>query len=187
MNTPSHCIINLTLLGKKHTLAIIMGGFLPDSPLFIFYLLQKFYFKSSEQLIWSTLYYQSSWQLVFDLFHSIPLALAGLLISFYYRLSILIAFFASLILHSFADFPLHHNDAHRHFLPISQWRFESPISYWDPLHYGQIFGSLEILAVIISCFLLFSRYPSKISRFFIIGIALLYVGFLSLMITYWFK
>ena len=43
---------------------------------------------------------------------------------------------------------IHHDDAHAHFRPISDWRFESPISYWDSEHYGNVFGALEMLFVL---------------------------------------
>jgi len=29
------------------------------------------------------------------------------------------------------DFPFHAEDAHKHFWPLSDWRFHSPFSYWD--------------------------------------------------------
>jgi len=35
-------------------------------------------------------------------------------------------------LHALFDFPLHHDDGHRHFWPFSEFRFDSPVSYWDP-------------------------------------------------------
>lgn len=38
----------------------------------------------------------------------------------------------SLLLHACADFPLHHDDAHRQFYSFSDFRFASPISYWGP-------------------------------------------------------
>src|SRR5207248_5678377 len=41
------------------------------------------------------------------------------------------AFFASALLHALCDLPIHGVDAHRHFLPFSQRRFVSPLSYWE--------------------------------------------------------
>ena len=53
-----------------------------------------------------------------------------------------------MMLHAFGDLPVHHDDGHCHFFPFSEWRFASPVSYWDPHHYGNWFGLLEIGAVI---------------------------------------
>ena len=57
-------------------------------------------------------------------------------------------FFASMALHCLMDLPLHHDDAHRHFLPLSTWRFRSPISYWDPRHFGSLVAGAELLGVL---------------------------------------
>ena len=62
MNTPSHAIINLALLIKfqppQANLAIIIGGILPDIPIFIFYFWAKFIARLPERKIWSEVYYQ---------------------------------------------------------------------------------------------------------------------------------
>ncbi len=46
------------------------------------------------------------------------------------------------------DLPVHHDDGHRHFFPLSDWRFASPVSYWDPEHYGRIVGTAEAVFVV---------------------------------------
>lgn len=33
--------------------------------------------------------------------------------------------------------------AHRHLFPLSDWRFASPVSYWDPAHHGDVFLAAE--------------------------------------------
>jgi hypothetical protein len=45
------------------------------------------------------------------------------------------------------DLLLHHEDAHAHFWPFSDYRFASPVSYWNPAYYGQIASTLELLLV----------------------------------------
>ena len=59
------------------------------------------------------------------------------------------------------DFLLHHNDGHRHFLPFSDFRFVSPVSYWDPRHYGGIVAPLEALLAVGACGWLLVRERSK--------------------------
>lgn len=54
-----------------------------------------------------------------------------------------------MLLHALEDVPLYHDDAHRHGWPLFDWRFASPISYWDPRYDGHIVGALEMLLVLL--------------------------------------
>ena len=112
MNTPSHAIINLALLTKPQlpqaNLAIVIGGILPDIPIFIFYFWAKFIAHLPEAKIWSEAYYQPLVQDVVATFHSIPLAMIGLLISYYFGWEIMEVICISLILHSLLDLSLIH-------------------------------------------------------------------------------
>ena len=69
-----------------------------------------------------------------------------------------------MILHCLTDLPLHHDDAHAHFLPLSNWRFESPISYWDARHHGRLIAAVEMLFVLGSACVLVLRSPIKAWR-----------------------
>jgi len=65
------------------------------------------------------------------------------------------AFAGSGLLHAFADFLTHHDDARRQFWPVSDWVFQSPVSYWDGRFYGDIFAPLEFgLVIALAAFLL---------------------------------
>ncbi len=151
MNTAAHAIVNLLLFRKPiretHVFAIMSGALLPDAPMFIFYFWAKLQ-GLSERVIWRDTYYDAGWQNLFDAFHSFPLLGLAWLLAWRARMQTLSVFFASMVLHSVFDFPLHHDDAHRHFWPLSDFRFASPISYWDPAHYGQFIAPLELLVVI---------------------------------------
>jgi len=50
------------------------------------------------------------------------------------------------MLHTLIDIPLHHNDGPLLLFPLN-WtlRFESPVSYWDPEHFGRQFFVFEHL------------------------------------------
>jgi hypothetical protein len=52
-------------------------------------------------------------------------------------------------LHSFVDVLTHYDDGPLLFWPLN-WslRFSSPVSYWDPAHYGSIFAPFELALVI---------------------------------------
>lgn len=51
--------------------------------------------------------------------------------------------------HCLIDLPVHHDDAHRHFFPFSEYRFFSPVSYWDPQHFGNYVLTVEIVLTLI--------------------------------------
>jgi hypothetical protein len=70
---------------------------------------------------------------------------------------LLLVFFSSMLLHVFGDLPLHHDDAHRHFFPFSDWRFVSPVSYWDPAHHGQWAGLIELTGVVAAATFMYWR------------------------------
>lgn len=147
MNTPAHLAASVLVWRNEQGWAaassVALGAILPDAPMYWFYAFQKINDRS-EQLIWSTLYFDSTWQLVFDAFNSIPIYVAALAICHVLKLRWASLIAASALLHCVCDLPLHHDDAHRHFLPLTHWRFESPISYWDPNHFGHYFLWLEL-------------------------------------------
>lgn len=52
--------------------------------------------------------------------------------------------FLSMFLHSIADFLLHHDDAHSSLVPFTNWKFQSPVSYYDTRHYGYFWVAFEL-------------------------------------------
>lgn len=152
VNTPSHYILNLALLGKaiapQNNMAITVGAILPDVPIFVFYLVAKFIYRMPEAKIWSEAYYETFWQNLVAWFHSIPLALIGAVIFYYLDWQPAMLLCISMICHSLLDLPVHHDDAHRHFYPLSNFRLISPFSYWDVRHYGKYVALIEMALVI---------------------------------------
>ena len=149
LNTPSHAAASLLFWrGEKGWLpmsVIVFGALLPDLPMFGFYAYQKLLAQRTEQEIWSTLYFQPEWQLLFDTVNSIPIAILLILVFRVFGLRWGVLLCGSALIHMLCDLPVHHDDAHRHFLPFSNWRFESPVSYWDRNHHGAWFASCELL------------------------------------------
>jgi hypothetical protein len=185
MNTPAHAIINLALLGRGDAERsrgwILAGAVLPDVPMFGFYLWQRLVVGEPESRIWGALYFEPDWQTFFDWFNSIPLAGLGCLVAWRLGHHGLAWLFASVALHCAIDLPLHHDDAHRHFLPVSGWRFESPVSYWDPAHLGSIGALFEAMGVVTGSAVLFRRTSSRRWRVFLVGLALVYLaGYVAL-------
>ncbi|MEL6158261.1 MAG: hypothetical protein AAGJ95_01740 [Cyanobacteria bacterium J06554_11] len=164
MNTPAHAIFNLALLGRKPqpdwNPLIIWGALIPDLAMFVFYFALKIA-DIPESQIWRVEYYRPEWQNLFDFFNSIPLAVVGILVMLRLKRPGMAVLFGSVVLHCLQDLPLHVDDGHRHFWPLSQFRFESAVSYWDPGHYGQIVAPLELVLMAIASVYVFRRVRSR--------------------------
>ena len=188
MNTPAHAVLNLVVLGRKQTrslqLVVLLGALLPDLPMLMFYLVTKVFMGIRESRIWDVHYHQAGWQNFFALFNSIPLIGLGLLIFWLIPSMAGRLFFMSMLLHVLFDLPLHNYDAHRHFYPFSDWRFHSPVSYWDPNHYGTIVTTMEISMVMLAMLFLWRRDSSvfvKSILLLISGAYLAYFGYVRWM------
>jgi hypothetical protein len=182
MNTPSHAILNLFCLGKQSfpqaNLPIFIGSIFPDIPIFVFYGWAKLIARLPEKQIWSETYYEPFWQNIVAIFHSIPLALIGCLIAYKIEWKLGQILCLSLVLHSLLDLPVHNDDAHRHFFPFSNYRFISPISYWDPKHYGSIVSQIEIFLVLLATLPVFNLVQSWIGKGLLVAINIVYLFFL---------
>lgn len=188
MNTPAHVVLNLLCLnrGPRSDVAwpVVAGALVPDAPMFLFYAVEKFVLGSPESLIWQERYFHPGWQNLIDLFNSIPLVLLGLGWA-WQRSPQVQAFCLSMLLHIAGGLPLHHDDAHRHFFPFSNWRFISPVSYWDSDHYGQVVSILELVMVVVGCGWLFRRYPSRWAKASVAVIGLSYTVYLIYALVVW--
>jgi hypothetical protein len=161
LNTPTHLLVNVATLGRGSRAtawAAASGAVLPDLPIVVFYGVDKLWYRRPESEIWAHDYFVSAWQPVIDGLHSFPLiAVAALVL---WRVSWGRILCLSLLLHSALDFPLHHDDAHRHLFPLSAWRFASPVSYWDPRHHGALGAFLELAALLTAAAVLMTRHRS---------------------------
>lgn len=181
MNTPAHLVLNLTLLrtadqNKRMACfwAVLLGALLPDLPMYYFFVVEAWLNQQPQSLIWGELYFQQTWQNFFDLFNSIPIIVIVALFAWYFKNTFILYVCASMMLHIAMDLPLHHDDGHHHFYPLAAWRFDSPISYWDPNHHGHIVSTLEGLMTVVCCVILFLRSSSYIARGLTILLGLLY-------------
>ncbi len=160
MNTPSHAILNLTVLMQVQPEAvtpIVCGAVLPDVPMFVMYLWAKQVRQQSEQQIWEEIYWTPFWQRINHGFHSIPLQVGGMAVSHLAGWTPLEILFLSAVFHALGDLPIHNHDAHRHFFPFSNYRFISPLSYWDPQHHGKVVALVEKILVLASTIYLLPR------------------------------
>ncbi|NIR16188.1 MAG: hypothetical protein GWN86_20595 [Desulfobacterales bacterium] len=75
------------------------------------------------------------------------------------------------------DVFVHHDDAHAHFFPFSDYRFESPVSYWDPTHYGWYASTAEVILVLAASVWTYRRLETRWGK------GLLVVSVVSLVAT----
>lgn len=72
-------------------------------------------------------------------------------------------FLTGCALHTALDIPVHHDDGPLVLFPF-EWtlRFRSPISYWDPAHYGEVVETVEMaLAGVLVAYLLWPRLARR--------------------------
>ncbi len=158
MMTPTHLLLSCGLLTRKHSrlnnLAVVAGGVLPDAPMFALFAWDRFVLRLPEETIWSERYWTDVWQIPAAIGHSVPLFAIVVAAGLALRLDVLKLFGLSALLHAVADFFTHNNDAHMQLWPLTRWKFESPVSYWDPRHFGGImlfieFGLMALMLVIL--------------------------------------
>ncbi len=178
MNTQSHVLIASALFTrsgvgtKARNAAAIIGGFIPDASIFTMFIWSKI-IGAPELEVWVNWYYNPPWRTWSDALHSfvvywvivmIGVAIARFGGTWLKTGVVMIIFALSAITHAAGDLFLHVKDGHAHFWPLSDWRFSSPVSYWDPNYYGRYFLVFEIFMAVILCTMLFRRFKGKIVR-----------------------
>lgn len=166
MITPSHVIFNLALLGSRarpqKNSAIFMGALAPDIIVYFIFLIRVVGqgLAPDESLIITIL----SPEPYISLSHSlIVVPLLWVIASLLNRQWFATAFLSSL-LHIIFDFFLHHSDAYMHFYPLTTWRFVSPISFWDPNHYGTIISTIEFGLLVVMTLIAWPKVKSSQAR-----------------------
>ncbi len=171
MITTSHAVINA--VATRHPklrprsnvadrVALVIGGIAPDVALYVLNIGALIYYplvdglsvSDAHQRAMDDLYFNSPWWVAgHNLLHA-PLILVAL----FAAASLLrspwqsrLRFFAAgALLHSLIDVAVHHDDGPLVFFPFS-WsiRFSSPVSYWDPDHYGWFFRPLDLAVTVV--------------------------------------
>jgi hypothetical protein len=176
VNTPAHLIFGAAVFARPNAPAVnaaaLFGALLPDLSLYLLTSWSLFVLAIPPETVFGELYFSPEWQGIFAVDNSIPLWALGLGIGLALRSRVLIAFAGAGLLHLVFDFALHHDDARRHFWPITDFVFRSPVSYWDPRHFGNIFGPLEIAVSLLLCALLWRRFKGWFARALIVAAAI---------------
>lgn len=168
MNTPAHLLIGAGVFATPHRAAVntaaLLGSVLPDLSLYLLSGWALIVQRIPAQQVFDTLYFSPGWQNVFAIDNSFVLWAAGLAAGAALKARWAIALCGAALLHLIGDFLLHHGDARRHFWPLSDWVFVSPVSYWDPRHFGHIVGPLEGALCLLICVLLWRRFHGAAAR-----------------------
>ena len=164
MRTPSHFLMTLAIKQVRrnkdievHGVGALLGSVLPDVPLILLtvgYMIYRNYFPIDEHIFGPTydnLYFTHPvWVIGHSLFHAPLMILAMGLLGYWGKTNgrwwglFLFWFALGCGLHSIIDIATHHDDGPLLFFPFDwQTRFSSPVSYWDPAHYGDIFSPFE--------------------------------------------
>lgn len=140
-------LIGLAVAGKpgggKINAAALLGGFMPDFMLYALILHARFWQGHDLKTIFDTLYFSPLWESLLAPGNSF--ALWGILLAgaLWFKKPWMKAFALAGFVHLLFDLPVHHDDAHMHFWPLTDWVFISPVSYWDSAHYGSIISVFE--------------------------------------------
>lgn len=188
MKTPSHIIINLAIKRIKGLRnaripwqAVFWGSMMPDIPLGVLSLGATFYYRvilgnqspDLMETILHPLYFNNPfWISAHNLLHA-PFIL-GLSLAILWRWRTragkvqhwLFWFFSSSTIHTGIDILTHYDDGPLIFWPFNgSFRFNSPISYWDPAHFGTEFMIFELLLdAVLVAFLLLPKITSYLNR-----------------------
>lgn len=186
MMTQTHILFGAALFAKPgHRLrnaAAVAGGILPDIAIFIMYGWERLKGTPASQ-IWDDVYFNSEfWKAATATGNSAPLYTLILAFGFLVRQrapvigTAMMVLGAASLVHLLADFFLHVDDAHAHLYPLSDWRFRSPVSYWDPAHFGNIWAPIELVLGLGLAVILFRRFKNTVAR---IALGLLIAAYIA--------
>jgi hypothetical protein len=165
MNTPAHLIFGLTAFGKPGRPAIVAaalaGSLIPDLSLYVLSAWHLLVLGTTPEVVFGQLYFSDGWQSIFRIDNSFILWSIMLALGAMTRSPLMIALCGAALLHLGFDFLLHNDDGRAHFWPLSNWVFQSPVSYWDPDHYGNIAGMVEIILSLLCCVILWRRFAGR--------------------------
>lgn len=153
-----------------------LGGFAPDASIFFMFGLSQA-MNMPGDVVWREpdgLYWQEPWQTFSAISNSIPLWFVGVLVGLFLLLRVerfkavgigLLIFSVAGFLHVVADFLTHADDAHVHLWPLTDWRFTSPVSYWQDAYYAaqfRIFETLLNVGLMVYLVVCFRQWPVRI-------------------------
>ncbi len=187
MNTVAHMVIAAAALARpqspKRNWAVVAGAVLPDISMFVFFAWSRVQGWSGDET-WNVQYWTEPWQTLGAVLNSFVLLGILLLLALRRNWVLVSTACAAALIHLALDFPLHADDAHRHFWPVSNWRFFSPVSYWDPDYNGWLGGAIESVFTLGALTVLWVRFTSTRWRAVFLGLASVQVLMLAAQIMW---
>ena len=180
MNTPAHLIFGMTVFGKRNrpalTGAAFAGSLIPDLSLYLLAGVHLLVLGTAPEVVFGQLYYSDAWQSIFRIDNSLVLWGTGFALTLFARQPVVVALCGAAVLHLCLDFLLHNDDARAHFWPLTDWVFYSPVSYWDPQHFGGVVGPVEVLLSLACCAYLWRRHRGRLMRVLVVALGLMELG-----------
>ena len=188
MNSPTHCVMALAILSKKgspqRNWAAFTGAVVPDAFIYLAWPWLTFVLGESQQRIWNEIYFDAPMQLIASAFNSVPIYLALGASGWFLRQlvwgKLLLIFASAALIHIAFDFPFHNHDAYSHFWPLSNWRFISPLSYWETQHHAYWVAWLETCIACVCLVILWKRFDQRWVRTTLVLIGIIYAAGLIL-------
>jgi len=150
---------------RKRNLAIFLGSLIPDIAIYLWAPYQSIVNDVSGAEMWDKLYFEPPMQNLIAWFNSVPIYAGLAVLGFMMRAKTwgkLILFFAlAALIHMATDLPVHAEDAYRHFWPVTDWRFYSPLSYWDSNHHAGWVSRFEVVLALGCIAVLWQRFPRR--------------------------
>lgn len=172
MNTQAHLLLGAALLGRRdkpsRNTAAVLGSLAPDVTMFAMVGWQGWVLGRTSSQIFREDYYSPFWQEVFAISNSLIVFAVIAAVGAVIRRPWFLIFGLAALLHVLVDIPLHVDDGHPPFWPLSDWIFASPYSYWDQRHGAGIIAPAEFaLCSVLALWLLF-RHRSWLTRIAIV-------------------
>lgn len=179
MNTPAHLLLGLAVFARRDVprsgRAAALGSLLPDLSLYLLAGGALFVMQIPSERVFGEMYFSPAWQTVFAIDNSFIIWGLAFLTAIGLRSLPAVALTGAGLLHLATDFPLHNDDARRHFWPASDWVFESPLSYWDSDHHAAAVAPFAVLVVLASSAVLWRRWPDWYLRAALVSVCLIEV------------
>jgi len=171
MNTTTHLIAAAALLAKPGARVrnrwVLAGAALPDLWMIAFFAWASGVEGLPQAEVWGEAYWTEPWQTIGAVFNSVPFACTLVVLGLSVRakgaaeLSGWAVFGLAMLLHLALDLPVHADDAHCHFWPLTDFRFYSPVSYWDPRAMGWLGRLVELFVLLAAGGVVWLRFKTR--------------------------
>jgi hypothetical protein len=189
MNTQTHLLVAAALFAKpdrpKRNIALIIGALLPDAAIFALFGWAVLTGVPQSEL-WGRIYFSEPMLTFTAIGNSAPLYAAIALAAWAYArwradrplpvLPTLCVLGLAALSHLALDLPVHVDDAHPHFWPLTNWRFRSPVSYWDGNFHARWVMLAELITALGLLALLWRRFMAHWVRAILLLAGLAYIA-----------